>query len=153
MSLDDTMKEHMDAVRKVTGANDLLSLATSTDLLNDFNGLKTVPLASDIDLNQLTTPGVYSLWLKPVKNSPLEGSDQGSILLVLGPNKDSDWMAQLLLTFYSGVYCRADSAHQISIGNTPWKSLEYTVVPKPAQPASGSTQSTQPAASSTTEGA
>lgn len=132
MSLDDTMKEHMDAVRKVTGANDLLSLATSTDLLNDFNGLKTVTLPNGIDLNQLATPGVYNVWLKPVKNSPLDGNDQGSILLVLGPNKDSDWIAQLLLTFYSGVYYRADFAHQISSGNTPWKSWECTVVPKPA---------------------
>lgn len=132
MSLDDAMKEHMDAVRKVTGANDLLSLAMSTDLLNDFNGLKTVVLANNTDLNKLTTPGVYDVWLKLVKNSPLDGNDQGSILLVLGPNKDSDWMAQLLLSFYDGVYYRADLASQISIGNTPWKSLEYTVVPKPA---------------------
>lgn len=141
MSLEDTMKEHMDAVRKVTGANNSLSLAASTNLLKDFNGLKTVPLGTDTDLNQLTTPGVYSLWLKPIKNSPLDGSDQGSILLVLGPNKDSDWMAQLLLTFYGGAYFRADSAHQISIGNTLWKSLEYTVIPKPAQPAASSTGS------------
>ena len=141
MSLEDTMKEHMDAVRKVTGANNSLSLATSTNLLKDFNGLKTVSLASDIDLNQLKTPGVYSMWLKPIKNSPLDGADQGSILLVLGPNEDSDWMAQLILTFYGAAYFRADSAYQISIGNTPWKSLNYTVVPKPTQPAASSTGS------------
>lgn len=141
MSLEDTMKAHMDAVRKVTGANNLLSLVASTDSLNDFNGLKTVPLANDTDLNQLKTPGVYSVWLKPIKNSPMSGSDQGSILLVLGPNKDSDWMAQLLLTFYGAAYWRADSAHQIALGNTPWKSLNYTIVPKPTQPVASSTDS------------
>lgn len=137
MSLEDTMKEHMDAVRKVTGANNSLSLATSTNLLKDFNGLKTVTLASDTDLNQFKTPGVYNLWLKPVKNSPLNNSDQGSILLVLGPSEDSDWMAQLLLTFYSGAYFRADSAYQIALGHTLWQSLNYTVV-KPAASSTGS---------------
>lgn len=123
MSLEDTMKAHMDAVRSVTGANDLLSLAASTDLLNDFNGLKTVTLPNDTDLNQLATPGVYNLWIKLAKNSPLSGNDEGSILLVLGPNKDSDWMAQLLLTFYSGAYYRADAFGVLSSGKTAWRKL------------------------------
>lgn len=111
----------MDAVRSVTGTNDLLSLAASTDSLNNFNGLKTVLLPNDTNLNQLATPGVYNLWNKPVKNSPVPGSDQGSILLVLWPNKDSDWMAQLFLTFYN----RADSAYQISNGKTSWTKLSW----------------------------
>ena len=88
-----------------------------------LNGLTTTSLSNDTDINQLTQPGSYSLWLKLAKNAPMYGSDQGSILLVFGPSKDSDWMAQLLLTFYSGAYYRADSANTIKAGKTAWKKL------------------------------
>ncbi|MCG0820895.1 collagen-like protein [Lactiplantibacillus plantarum] len=88
-----------------------------------LNGLTTTSLPNDTDINQLTQPGSYTLWLKLAKNTPMYGSDQGSILLVFGPSKDSDWMAQLLLTFYSGAYYRADSAPTIKAGKTAWKKL------------------------------
>ncbi|MDT7035786.1 MULTISPECIES: hypothetical protein [Lactiplantibacillus] len=88
-----------------------------------LSGLTTTGLPNGTDLNQLATPGVYNLWLKQIKNSPIPGSDQGAILSVFGPNKDSDWMAQLLLTFYSGAYYRADSAAAIKAGKTAWKKL------------------------------
>ncbi|WP_262335833.1 collagen-like protein [Lactiplantibacillus plantarum] len=88
-----------------------------------LNGLTTATLLDGTDINQLTTPGAYNLYIKLAKNTPLDGSDQGSMLLVWGPNKDSDWMAQLLLTFYSGAYYRADSTATIKAGKTAWKKL------------------------------
>lgn len=88
-----------------------------------LNGLTTTGLPNGSDFNQLTTPGAYTLWLKPAKNSPMDGSDQGAILLVIGSNTDSGWTAQLLLSFYSGAYYRADSAATIKAGKTAWKKL------------------------------
>lgn len=67
MSLEDTMKAHMDAVRKVTGANDLLSLAASTDSLNSLQRIfiEMQGDSSDVNFNNIndlsfryiTTPG------------------------------------------------------------------------------------------------
>ncbi|MCE6032143.1 hypothetical protein LL944_16380 [Lactiplantibacillus pentosus] len=88
-----------------------------------LNGLTTTGLPNDSDFNQLTQPGSYTLWLKLTKNSPMHGSDQGSILIVFGPGKDNGWMAQLLLTFFSGAYYRAGSVSMIKAGKTAWKKL------------------------------
>lgn len=86
-----------------------------------LSGLATVSLPNGSDINQLTQAGVYTLYLKAAKNTPMDGSDQGSILLVLGPNNKSDWMSQLLLTFYSGAYYRASFAANIKAGQVAWQ--------------------------------
>ncbi|WP_334263589.1 hypothetical protein [Lactiplantibacillus plantarum] len=88
-----------------------------------LNGLTTSSLSNNSDLNQLTQSGTYTLWLKLAANSPMPGSDQGSILLVIGSNQDSGWTAQLLLTFLSGIYYRADSTANIEAGKTAWQKL------------------------------
>lgn len=110
----------MDAVRGVTKASGLLSMAAATDALKKFNAFEGTALPNGTDFNQLIKPGVYSAWLKPMKNSPMNSSDQGSMVLVISAN---GWIAQLLITFYSGSYYRADNVNQIKAGKTPWTKL------------------------------
>lgn len=57
MSLNSEMKDHMDAIRKVTGVSGLLDLASSTDALNSYNGI--VKLTNKVALNSFTKMGIY----------------------------------------------------------------------------------------------
>ena len=75
------------------------------------------------DLNTFVTPGVYSVWLRPMKNSPMSGSDQGAILVVIGTG---DWTAQIMFTFYSGAYYRADTMGALKQGHATWKQFNVT---------------------------
>lgn len=75
------------------------------------------------DLNTFVTPGVYSVWLRPMKNSPMSGSDQGAILVVIGTG---DWTAQIMFTFYSGAYYRADTMDALKQGHATWKQFNVT---------------------------
>lgn len=124
MSLNSEMKDHMDAVRKVTGVSGLLNLASSTDILNSFSAFTSTDVAQDVDLNSFFNPGVYSLWLKYAKNSPLEGHDEGAMLLVAGGG--NNWYLQLIASFYDGMYYRADFIGNIQSGNHPWHKLGLT---------------------------
>lgn len=126
MSLNDLMKNHMDAVRDVTGASGLLSMAMATDALKNFNAFEGKALPYDTDFNELDKPGVYSAWLKVMKNSPMDKSDQGSMVIVISVD---DWIAQLLITFYSGFYYRADNVNQIKSGEIPWIKLGGVINP------------------------
>lgn len=110
----------MDAVRDVTGASGLLSMAMATDALKNFNEFEGKSLPYGTDFNQLIKPGVYSAWLKVMKNSPMNNSDQGSMVIVISVD---DWIAQLLITFYSGFYYRADGVNRIKTGEIPWIKL------------------------------
>lgn len=128
MSLEDNMTKIMNVVRHFTGTTDKLSF---DDAINALLKLKTNGLAaSDLDwnkindLDKLTKPGVYTVWLKPMKHTPLEGSDEGSIVIVLG---NEDWTLQILVSFYQGIYYRADTLNALS-KNKPWKELLTNVV-------------------------
>lgn len=120
MSLNDVMKNHMDAVRDVTGASGLLSMAMATDALKNLNAFEGKALPYDTDFNELDKPGVYSAWLKPMKNAPLNGSDQGSIVLIF---KQETSVLQMIFSFYSGLYYRVDSMAQIKAGKIAWNKV------------------------------
>lgn len=64
MSVSETMKNHMDAVRGVTGASGLLSMAMATDALNNLERVK-------ISLNEMYT-------------GSFDNIDHNSILFVAG---------------------------------------------------------------------
>lgn len=127
MSLEDNMTKIMNVVRHFTGTTDKLSF---DDAINALLKLKANGLvASNLDwnkyddLNVFTTPGIYSVWLKPMKNVPMAGSDQGAILVVIGTG---DWTAQIMFTFYSGAYYRADAMDALKQGHVTWKQFNVT---------------------------
>ena len=127
MSLDNDLSKIMDVVRHFTGRTDKLSF---DDAINALLKLKTNGLvASELDwnkyddLNVFTTPGIYSVWLKPMKNVPMAGNDQGAILVVIGTG---DWTAQIMFTFYSGAYYRADTMGALKQGHVTWKQFNVT---------------------------
>lgn len=68
MSLNSEMKAHMDAVRKVTGVSGLLNLASSTDVLKKFSGMR-------VELSNYYT-------------GSLDDIEDNSILFVVGPKPD-----------------------------------------------------------------
>lgn len=127
MSLDNDLSRIMDVVRHFTSRTDKLSF---DDAINALLKLKANGLvASDLDwnkyddLNVFTTPGIYSVWLKPMKNVPVAGSDQGAILVVIG---NGDWTVQIMFTFYSGAYYRADTMGALKQGYVTWKQFNVT---------------------------
>lgn len=103
MSVSETMKNHMDAVRGVTGVSGLLNMAMATDALNGAGSLAFKSSGNTFlgDLNFLTKPGLRDVWLKPVKSSPeeLSGSDEGSFVMVLS-NRNGSWLMQIIKGFY-----------------------------------------------------
>ena len=129
MSFDDNMTKIMNVVRHFTGDTDKLSFDDAIDSLLKLKANNLVPEIVDWnkinDFNTFTEPGIYSIWLKPMKNSPMDGSDQGSIAIILG---NGDWTLQLLFAFYSGLYYRADTRVALSKGETKWRQLSTSVV-------------------------
>lgn len=67
MTLNSEMKDHMDAVRKITGVSGLLSLASSTDVLKQLSGIR-------LGLNDYYT-------------GSLDDIEDSSILFVTGPSQ------------------------------------------------------------------
>ena len=127
MSLDNDLSRIMDVVRHFTSRTDKLSF---DDAINALLKLKANGLvASDLDwnkyddLNVFTTPGIYSVWLKLMKNVPMAGNDQGAILVVIG---NGDWTVQIMFTFYSGAYYRADAMGALKQGHVTWKQFNVT---------------------------
>lgn len=129
MSFDDNMTKIMNVVRHFTGDTDKLSFDDAIDSLLKLKANKLVAEGVDWhkinDFNIFTEPGIYDVWLKPMKNCPMNGSDQGSIVIILG---NGDWTLQLLFTFYSGLYYRADTKGALAEGETKWKQLSTSVV-------------------------
>ena len=129
MSFDDNMTKIMNVVRHFTGDTDKLSFDDAIDSLLKLKANKLVAEAVDWnkinDFNVFTEPGIYSVWNKPMKHSPMPGSDQGSIFIVLGTG---DWTLQLLFTFYSGLYYRADTKGALSKRLVKWKEISTSVV-------------------------
>ena len=129
MSFDDNMTKIMNVVRHFTGDTDKLSFDDAIDSLLKLKANKLV--AEDVDRNKIndfnifTEPGIYSIWLKPMKNCPMNGSDQGSIAIILG---NGDWTLQLLFTFYSGLYYRANTKGALSEGHATWSKCSTSVV-------------------------
>lgn len=88
MSVDKTTEDHMDAVRNATGTNQSLNINDATKALNDAGSLAFTAKGGGLfrgDLNTLVTPGVHTVWLKPVKNSPEELSGSETLLCALLP--------------------------------------------------------------------
>ena len=135
MSLDDNMIKIMNVVRHFTGDTDKLSFDDAIDSLLKLKANQLVP--EDVDWNKINDfnifnePGIYSIWLKPMKNCPMNGSDQGSIAIILS---NENWTLQLLFTFYSGLYYRADTKNALSKGLTKWNKVSTSVVGGVAKP-------------------
>ncbi len=124
MSLNEAMTSVMDVVRYFTGRTDKMSVEEATKALLELksNPFDATPLPYETDFNQLSKSGLYTAWIKPMKNAPLKSSDQGSLVLVTY-DKSTKWCAQVIFTFYSGAFYRADSFDQIKAGNKDWKKL------------------------------
>lgn len=124
MSIDKTMKDHMDAVRNATGTNQSLSINDATKALNDAGNLAFKSKEGGSfqgDLNTLVTPGVHTVWLKPVKNSPeeLSGADEGSFVTVIA-SSGGNWVMQVIGSFYHADFWKRSS---ISYGKD-WSAWE-----------------------------
>lgn len=85
MSLTETMKDHMDAVRDVTGVSGLLSMAMATDALKNFNGIKHVNHM--IALNGFRNNGIYEGTGSDISNKPgIVANDDEVIVINLTPS-------------------------------------------------------------------
>lgn len=80
MSVDKTMKDHMDAVRGVTGAGGLLSMAAATDALKNFNGIKHI--TQRILLNEFRSNGIYEEVGNRMSNKPGGIADNDEIVII-----------------------------------------------------------------------
>lgn len=85
MNASETMKNHMDAVRGVTGVNGLLSMAMATDALKGFNGIKHIGYM--IALNGFRNTGIYEGIGGRISNKAgLVGNDDQVVIINLTPN-------------------------------------------------------------------
>lgn len=80
MSVDKTMKDHMDAVRGVTGAVGLLSMAAATDALKSFNGIKHI--TQQISLNGFRSNGIYEGIGNKMSNKPGGIADNDEVVII-----------------------------------------------------------------------
>lgn len=111
MSLNETMNDHMDAVRSVTGANGLLSIAAATDALNQTGTFVDHGIVSSGSANDFTQPGIYS-----IQNNTGDLPDNAwGLLTVLGSKKDKGHYIQQIFvnstqgSVYSRLGVRADT--------------------------------------------
>lgn len=75
MSIDKTMKDHMDAVRGVTGVSGLLNVAMATDVLKEQPPILDHGIITNGDANSLIANGYYALQPNTenaIKNVPNE---------------------------------------------------------------------------------
>lgn len=75
MSIDKTMKDHMDAVRKITGVSGLLSLASATDDLNSQEHMDIIiinGINKDINFDNINILSLYHVY-------PEGGSSYGPV--------------------------------------------------------------------------
>lgn len=61
MNASETLKNHMDAVRGVTGVSGLLNMAMATDALNQVGAFTDHGVISSGSINDLTQAGMYSI--------------------------------------------------------------------------------------------
>ena len=95
MTISETMKDHMNAVRDVTGVSGLLNMAMATDALKNFNGFKQIKEA--INANGFVDNGVYFSTGVYVSGKPgLVDNDDDIILINLTP--DDTYTVQVFLT-------------------------------------------------------
>lgn len=80
MSIDKTMKDHMDAVRGVTGVSGLLNMAMATDALKNFNGIKHI--THQIVINQLRSNGIYEGVGNKMTNKPGGIADNDEVVII-----------------------------------------------------------------------
>lgn len=84
-TLSKTMKNHMDAVRGVTGVSGLLSMAMATDALKGFNGIKHIGYM--IALNGFRNTGIYEGIGSRISNKAgVVGNDDQVVIINLTPN-------------------------------------------------------------------
>lgn len=123
MSLSETMKNHMDAVRGVTGASGLLSMAMATDALNDATGgllpVHNIDFGGGKDMNDFTEQGqyliknAYSDWKS--HNDPVAINGWGTLFVL-----KNDWyIIQIMVDNVDnllGTYIRSKAYHD----GHPW---------------------------------
>lgn len=85
MTLNETMKNHMDAVRGVTGVSGLLSMTAATNVLKIFNGIKHI--GNMIALNDFRNNGIYEGTGGAISNKAgTVANDDQVIVINLTPN-------------------------------------------------------------------
>lgn len=136
MGVNETMKNHMDAVRGVTGAGGLLSMAAATDALNEARGgllcNKFVVIGDKLSADEITDQGNYATGGKDgaaSKNAGLPGKQVNGYgtLIVL---KNSYYIMQFWLDTQFGSYnevpfsiwYRAKNWHD-NLSWSPWSKL------------------------------
>lgn len=76
MSVSETMKNHMDAVRGVTGASGLLSMAMATDALNDTERINVrikQPVTDDINFDDIDSTSLLYIRANKIIKAPIAG--------------------------------------------------------------------------------
>ena len=91
VSLSETMKAHMDAVRSITGDTDKLSISEATTSLNKVSGFRDNNIIFRGDANNLISTGVWSTH-GALLNLPEEGP--WGILTVFAPVGGKDYVKQ-----------------------------------------------------------
>ena len=91
VSLSETMKAHMEAVRGVTGDTGKLSISEATDNLNKISGFRDNNIIFSGDANSLTSTGVWATH-GALLNLPEHGP--WGILTVFAPVGGKDYVKQ-----------------------------------------------------------
>lgn len=142
MSLNDVMKNHMDAVRDVTGASGLLSMAMATDALNDAeSGLlrnKYIVIGDKLSADDIVDQGNYATGgvdMTASKNAGIPGKQENGYgtLIVL---KNSYYVMQFWLDTQFGssnvvpfsIWYRAKNWHD-NLNWSPWNKLGGIINP------------------------
>ena len=113
MSLDETMKKHMDAVRKATGTTDKLSLAGANAILTSMQGFDYHGLINDgtsnvenIDFQELRDNGYYLIQTTKMKNMPVPTWGTLANFTALG---DRGYGLRVWITSDKGIYVAGDN--------------------------------------------
>lgn len=109
------MKDHMNAVRGVTGASGLLSMAMATDVLNKFAGFKQIE--RNITMDDFKDNGSYVSTGEYVSGKPGQIMNDDQIILInMAPN--NAYTVQIFLAS-DNYYIRSSVKNQWS----SWKRL------------------------------
>lgn len=138
MSLNKTMKDHMDAVRGVTGVSGLLNMTMATDALNavvsfPYHGLinDDTKGISDIDFNSLVENGYYHINTVKLQNMPSEAQTWGT-LYNFAPMGVKGYGIRIFVTSNKGIFATSYNVKplvQIRVINPVLSAFKRVVTP------------------------
>lgn len=117
MSLNDVMKNHMDAVQKLTGVSGLLSMAMATDALNATLKFPYFGVVNDstenvgnIDFDSLVENGYYLINTIKLKNMP-KGAETWGTLFNFTPMGTAGYGLRVFVTSDKGIFATSYNDH------------------------------------------